>query len=1586
MSDGDDEIDAEHTRAERADEISDNRLLEFYNDAVDVWQEMGQLGDGDSGAETLIVPGTDVTGTRAWYHYDQQKTHIELPDGYDVDANDRLSAARAWSPRADADEVPNEILTWDHRLPHLTINYQQRSMDDWATRVTDTETDEQTWLPEKPLPDYPDIQALSLFADVDFSADAKTRPVDSDTRQRIENILEQWIDGYAAAVGGDTGAVGVLDSVGGTYVMLRPAVTAPICDYAHDELDADARGALINEIGTRWREHTKEIDSTVNDGANGDWDAFGLDGKTHKNRLHKAPLALHKSLPGIVTPIQTDDVTFEMTHFDDIDSDVFNRAQQWAATFTSRADTETEEQWAGELLNTLFEDVAADTWREDVAEWAEKRDETDEKAAEGALQNTGSSGLTGSNDIVDPKELAAGETFVTDKTSLWDAIDSCNCRRVASELNIIASGENQKNDDVTRIDVVWRGSGSGDSAMVNEDVFTDMDGMEPKGGPASLVAYTLIGSDNTEPEGWRDVGDHVETVLTWFYQSTLDIPIYIPERGENYNTTPDWALRRVAELLDIAPPAAFDAETDVCIIPSLHNRILAVLDAVGIDHARERKTVQQAADGSDIAVAEHDVDIDTNTPSSDAVAELLDEPQPTSETPDDTADESDTEAARYDIGARASVDDDLSVEVPGVDLRWLELNDGRCGWGWKRQEKVPKSDSPGYEMVIHYDIVINADLELCSRLEFPNDDDRHTEWELKVNPTHDGAPSRIVDITPAAFNNSQKFREDVIGGTESVVFNSHGKGASATNELKQLVNAQDAPRKNAHSKIEVVHDADTDTDAAQLVTPNGTITPDGWADDPDHVFHGAVSGVKASWQPDPNAIGSADDELVQNVCEMLPRIRDTDQEQWLAWMGYAFASTYRSTLFNQPSSNIDSWNILHVSGKTGAGKSALAKVLNGALGMDMKSTTSAEKTPHAQLEMFCATDGAPIMMDEYNPTNWRQYVTDAFHEHLKKSTDSQTVEKGNADKSLTQYKLESSPVVIGEQQLPEDMAALPRRAVEISLSTQGVKAGSQTAALFQELRALRDENFQSGVYHHALQWWQHVVDDVGDPNAMVTEWHETMEWIRDELQTRGIELNSALEREMHQQGLQTVVFGLQHWRSFAIEQGADDAALFDNADILDVCQYLIERKTGGSAHSLNNEDALIELFADAASVIDGSTGEFSSPSQKYVEYGTHYTITNQNRSEPSELRIHLKSALPELSRYVRDYGIDHNLYQRSDYFRWFKTSAGDPDSKVVDESIRSRLEDTQRRCVAIDVEQLTDDLAVHRTDILPPWERIPSKATTSDDDSDDSDDDRGEDDSQTHPKISALSDITASQPVASTTATIEFGEYDHTAAGASDDGPAIKATLTDGDTEAKLIAWDADDITLPVDEYGAVNCDEVTVRSVTPDDYQGTLQLKANEQTVVHEGVPDGQESVTSVGEHTTTTTGDSDSTTETGTNTSDAAGDQSSTATTDGGHVGSDTDNTDQANTPGTPGTDETNKTGQSTERTGAPKSKAQRNGKVRGQIQACNQNGVDATVDLLAERLDWTVETTDEVIQELLDAGRLMGTAESGYRVIDD
>ena len=98
----------------------------------------------------------------------------------------------------------------------------------------------------------------------------------------------------------------------------------------------------MKEIQARWRAFNTDVDDAADD-----WDAFEQDGDTNKNRLFKAPLAVHKRLPGVVTPIDTDDVVFEFTHFDDVDDELIDDVNGWAQWFTS--DSDAADDWAGQL-------------------------------------------------------------------------------------------------------------------------------------------------------------------------------------------------------------------------------------------------------------------------------------------------------------------------------------------------------------------------------------------------------------------------------------------------------------------------------------------------------------------------------------------------------------------------------------------------------------------------------------------------------------------------------------------------------------------------------------------------------------------------------------------------------------------------------------------------------------------------------------------------------------------------------------------------------------------------------------------------------------------------------------------------------------------------------------------------------------------------------------------------------------------------------------------------------------------------------------------------------------------------------------
>jgi len=63
-------------------------------------------------------------------------------------------------------------------------------------------------------------------------------------------------------------------------------------------------------------------------------------------------------------------------------------------------------------------------------------------------------------------------------------------------------------------------------------------------------------------------------------------------------------------------------------------------------------------------------------------------------------------------------------------------------------------------------------------------------------------------------------------------------------------------------------------------------------------------------------------------------------------------------------------------------------------------------------------------------------------------------------------------------------------------------------------------------------------------------------------------------------------------------------------------------------------------------------------------------------------------------------------------------------------------------------------------------------------------------------------------------------------------------------------------------------------------------------------------------------------------------------------------------------------------------PEDKPQRRGKLKGKIRS---HDGQPTVDELSQRLGWPADTTENVVQGLLDDGRIMGTSDDTYRVID-
>lgn len=96
--------------------------------------------------------------------------------------------------------------------------------------------------------------------------------------------------------------------MGGAYVMAAPT-TKPI----GDAFEGEERAMLFKELATRINAWLTRVRSEINESIPTVGGVFEPDQINNKNRLYKAPLSVHSSLDGVVTPLDTENVTYDYT-------------------------------------------------------------------------------------------------------------------------------------------------------------------------------------------------------------------------------------------------------------------------------------------------------------------------------------------------------------------------------------------------------------------------------------------------------------------------------------------------------------------------------------------------------------------------------------------------------------------------------------------------------------------------------------------------------------------------------------------------------------------------------------------------------------------------------------------------------------------------------------------------------------------------------------------------------------------------------------------------------------------------------------------------------------------------------------------------------------------------------------------------------------------------------------------------------------------------------------------------------------------------------------------------------------------------
>lgn len=553
-----------------------------------------------------------------------------------------------------------------------------------------------------------------------------------------------------------------------------------------------------------------------------------------------------------------------------------------------------------------------------------------------------------------------------------------------------------------------------------------------------------------------------------------------------------------------------------------------------------------------------------------------------------------------------------------------------------------------------YERVTNFQLELLSLL---TRRDGSKEFHLRVHPAV-GEPYD-VEVEPVVFNDPRKFTKEVLVG-ETVVFDG---GRQELNRLKEFVGSQDAPRRRSTKQIGLHGD--------EFVTPSGSMTADGWTDDPEVVYTDDASQLNPLWQLNGDEPADVDEEEVAEILRLLPRTRD--RERFLPVLGWFYAAPLRPLIQDWEGE----FNLLNVLGDTGAGKTATLETMWRLFGMDGE-LLRADSTAFTILTALSSSNSLPVVFDEYKPADMSSYSVDKLHQYLRTSTKGGVESKGNADRTTDNYHLNAPVCLAGEQ--PIQGPAEERRTIMTTFTREGVIGDTPASRAFARLIGGKaDSTYHEGrdLEQHAIAFYQWLLDE--DRKRLRELWRHAREHVLDVLDDRGFSAESF--DDMVIQGFQTIKFGCTLYRAFAEEHGVDaDMAGVTTTAIDDALEYVAGE--GGGADHVSHLSRFVELLARAAAA-------------DYLEEGEHYTFVDDGVDGDAELRVKLPTAFDQVRRYARDHDVrgEDLLDNLNDYRARLRDNAENSTGYVTATSVTTRLnESTVTRCVAFDTEMATTEI------------------------------------------------------------------------------------------------------------------------------------------------------------------------------------------------------------------------------------------------------------------------------------------------------
>jgi len=586
----------------------------------------------------------------------------------------------------------------------------------------------------------------------------------------------------------------------------------------------------------------------------------------------------------------------------------------------------------------------------------------------------------------------------------------------------------------------------------------------------------------------------------------------------------------------------------------------------------------------------------------------------------------------------------------------LEYQNGVYGYSWV------KRDDNGDVIDSGFDTVCNFTIETLAILDTYEGDLMY----IRVHPEHPREEPYEVKVKPTVFNDARSFREEIVTGRTTYFDPGTHPIHKALRELRQTVGSQDAPM---HTGTEYVGLHGNGYD--EWVTPAGTLTADGWVDDPEYKYYekgGAddmESSIQEKWDLTPERNDEFDTAEVREIVERVGWMRKP--ERGLSVLGWFYAAPLKPVIHDLERE----FNLLQVTGGTGTGKTSTLQTLYQLFGAAPAPSGCGDKafTIEKKLSSSC---GLPIWLDEYKPADLPGGKLKWLHRRLREVTREQSFSKGTPDLGEITFQMRAPVVFSGEQTVEE--AAVRRRAVMTNFSKESTNGRYQraycelTGATYTDDGEERTPNGYA-LDDHALAYYQWVLKQ--SVNDLESKWKNAREKAQSIVRT--IDASGLENTEL--QGLQTIVFGYNLFREFAESVGADLSELPSETDLAAALEH-VAMNIGPGGRRREHIDEFTELVAQAAT-------------EEYIEAGTHYRVLESRKYETEVLAFHMPSTFTAVKRFIRDYNIEseYTILGKNDYLDNFGDKIEQGSSYPLATSKKVRDLENGSKGVYIDLER-----------------------------------------------------------------------------------------------------------------------------------------------------------------------------------------------------------------------------------------------------------------------------------------------------------